>query len=169
MADLAVVTGKTNIQRILKNDAWQDLDLGSQGNNTQEQLLAYIEPTQETINRATEDNIPPLFKKIEEEGGYTFLDVAEDIDNNRPIRPFVLSAHSSGVVKELKDVIVWKNELEIPIYIVLYSKHGNCGITHNINTLTERIVAIDLPNPQKIKGYKEIFEDYNINFEKRES
>ena len=135
------------------------------GQNTQNEFNAHFASTQEVMANAAEDQIRPLFEKIKKDGGYSFLDISHDIDKNKPIRPFVLSAHSSGQVKELKDVIVWKNELDIPIFIVLYSKHGDCGITHFEDLLTRRMVGLDLLTPQEILGYKEVFEKYNKDSE----
>ena len=101
-------------------------------------------------------------QRVNEEGGYALLNEYDNIDNYKPIRPFVLSAHSSGITNWEKRES-WTNTLNIPIFIVLYSKHGNCGITHYEDILTKRSVAVDLhpPDGLPVEGYKEIFEKYN--------
>ena len=109
-------------------------------------------------------NMTPEEWLVNEDGGYALLEEDDSIDNYKPIRPFVLSAHSSGITKWEKKEL-WTNTLDIPIFIVLYSKHGNCGITHYEDILTDRIVAVDLhpPHGLTMKGYKEKFKEYNIN------
>ena len=131
--------------------------------STQNAFEFIFNSTQDAYEKAAETEIPGFFSKINEDGGYNLLKqvTGDEIDEYKPIRPFVLSAHSSGKVDDISGIKEWKNELDIPIYIVLFSENKMCGITHYDNILTERIRGTNKNKPEITPGYKEVFEIYN--------